>query len=270
MQQDDSKGKTRTPNAEQQSEHEFGVQAHNSELSEFYVRRLREAIGTMTVAEFARRAHIAHSTLAALLEERSLPRWESAVKIARAAGRSLDWFAPSDWTQSIHRAAEALEDVTYQVGTELQRWRDVHQEDFCLVPLYDVRAAAGHGAWNDAERVKKMLAFRREWIATDLRASPDALVLIYVDGDSMEPTLSDGDVVMVDRLQVEVRSDSIYVFTQDGALLIKRLQRLPAGRFLVISDNERFSRYELDRSSFEGDSPIVRMIGRVVWGGVRL
>lgn len=239
-----------------------------SDAAKIYAARLREALGSQTIAEFARRARVSDSAMRAYVDGDSLPGWENAVKIARTLGKDLNWFA--DWSHPIDQLAEGLLDVTHQVGRAIARRREHHPEDFVLLPLYDVRAAAGHGAWNDAERVKKMLAFRREWIATDLRASPDALVLIYVDGDSMEPTLSDGDVVMVDRLQVEVRSDSIYVFTQDGALLIKRLQRLPAGRFLVISDNERFGRYELDRSSFEGDSPIARMIGRVVWGGVRL
>lgn len=167
--------------------------------------------------------------------------------------------------------ADALDDVTGQMGREHSRRRQMRPEDYCLVPLYDVRASAGSGAWNDVERVSKSLAFRREWIASDLRVNPEMLLLVYVAGDSMEPTLSDGDVAMVDRSQRELASQpGVYVFLQEGALMIKRLQQLPGQRVLVISDNERFARYELSATDFEGDAARASMIGRVVWSGVRL
>lgn len=253
-----------------ETDEDFRPIGERSEALSFFIARLRDVIGTGTIAEFARRCDVSHSNLSAILDGRSIPRWLTAMKIARAAGKPLDWFAPSDWTRSIEHMVDALEDVTAHVGRDLAR-RQTQPEDFCMVPLYDVRASAGHGAWNDSERVKKSLAFRRDWIASDLRVSPEQLMLVYVAGDSMEPTLSDGDVVMVDKSQRELASQpGVYVFLQEGALMIKRLQSMPGQRVLVISDNERFARYELSATDFEGDAARSTMIGRVVWSGVRL
>ncbi|MGH6624312.1 MAG: S24 family peptidase [Burkholderiaceae bacterium] len=249
--------------------HDVQVEYVISDIGDVFTARLKEARGERSVAEFARLCQVSHSTLLSY-EKGALPGWENAVKIARAAGRPLDWFSPSDWAMSIEAAADALSGVTEQVSHELVKRRGLQPEDFSFIPLFDVRASAGNGAWNDAERVSKQLAFRREWISAELRASPDHLVLIYVDGDSMEPTLSADDVVMVDRSQLEVHSDSIFVFQYDGGLLIKRLQRLPHGEIQVISDNPRFNSYKLDASDFDGEGASARMIGRVVWGGIRL
>ena len=242
-----------TPKRSSRDEHNFGVPRSNSEIEETFTERFRLALSGSSVAAFARRAEVADSTLRSYLDGGSLPSWDTAVRIARAAGRSLDWFATP-----LPRGLAANEPMaTYEVS------------DFVLLPLYDIRASAGHGAWNDDERVSKTLAFRRDWIAADLRANPDTLVLVYVDGDSMETTLSSGDVVMVDRSQLALRSDGIYVFSYDGSLLIKRLQRMAGDTVRVISDNPRFTAYDLQVQDFEGEHARAQMIGRVVWSGIR-
>lgn len=199
-----------------------------------------------------------------------MPRWETAVKIARAAGRPLDWFAPSDWAHSLRHVAENLGDVTYALGRELQGQAARAGEDFVFLPLYDVRASAGHGAWNDAERVSKLLAFRRDWLRAATRATTGELALLYIDGDSMEPTLRDSDVVMIDRSQVEVRADSIFVLQDDGALLVKRLQRLTGGRLRIASDNPRYASQEIEPAQLDPEHGTLRVIGRVVWAGVKM
>lgn len=267
----DLSGESNFRSSEIGNEADFGKSAWFSKVAETYASRLRLVVERTSVAEFARRSTVAHSTIAAILEKQSLPRWETAVKIAHAAGRSLDWFAGDDQVpDELLRFAESL-DATGHHAAELRASYGAGRvpgldRQFVLVPLYDVRAAAGHGAWNDAERISKKLAFRRDWIAANLQAAVDDLVLIYIDGDSMEPRFADGDVVMVDRGAREVRADGIYVFTLDGGLLIKHLQRLPGGRLRAVSDNPVYQPFELTVDQL-GDEGIV---GRVVWGGIRL
>ncbi len=244
----------RTSAVDSEIAHDAEVESSNFGSAALYFRRLDQVLVGATLAEFARRADVPYGAMRNYSDHRSLPGWENAVKIARAAGKSLDWFA-----KPIDAAFPRVEEPTasYEVS------------DFVLLPLYDVRASAGGGAWNDDERVSKTLAFRREWIAADLRANPDTLVLVYVDGDSMESTLSSGDVVMVDRSQLALRSDGIYVFSYDGSLLIKRLQRMAGDTVRVISDNPRFTAYDLQVQDFEGEHARAQMIGRVVWSGIR-
>lgn len=141
-------------------------------------------------------------------------------------------------------------------------------EEYALVPLYDVRAAAGHGAVVEEEKVTDSLAFKRQWIHQELHANPADLYLIYVDGESMEPTLRPGDVILVDRRSAQaVPRDGIYVLRMDGSLLVKRLQRLPGRKVKVTSDNPAYEPFEL---ALDAPGEDLAIIGRVVWSGRRM
>lgn len=141
-------------------------------------------------------------------------------------------------------------------------------EEYALVPLYDVRAAAGHGAAVEEEQVTDSLAFKRQWIHQELHANPADLYLIYVDGESMEPTLRPGDVILVDRRSAQaVPRDGIYVLRMDDSLLVKRLQRLPGRKVKVTSDNPAYEPFDL---ALEAPGEDLAIIGRVVWSGRRM
>ncbi len=140
--------------------------------------------------------------------------------------------------------------------------------EYALIPLYDVRAAAGHGAVVEEERIIDSLAFKRRWVRQELNANPADLYLIYVDGESMEPTLCSRDVILVDRRNAqEVHHDGIYVLRMDGSLLVKRLQRLPGRQVKVTSDNPAYEPFNI---SLETPGEDLAIIGRVVWTGRRM
>jgi phage repressor protein C with HTH and peptisase S24 domain len=86
--------------------------------------------------------------------------------------------------------------------------------------------------------------------------------VIAVEGDSMEPTLRDGDEILVDRTPRPLRA-GIHVIRLDDVLLVKRLEAAAGGQVRVISDNPAY------RPSERGATEI-EMIGRVVWKGGRL
>jgi phage repressor protein C with HTH and peptisase S24 domain len=89
--------------------------------------------------------------------------------------------------------------------------------------------------------------------------------LIRVEGDSMQPTLNDGDDIMVDKgAALKPLRDGIHVIRIDGVLMVKRLAPAPGGRLSVLSDNPAYPSW-LDRDPAE-----VQVVGRVVWVGRRL
>lgn len=138
-------------------------------------------------------------------------------------------------------------------------------DEYVHLPLYNVRAAAGEGTLVESEEVVDVLAFKAAWIRSELRLSPASLYLIYVEGESMEPTLRPGDLILVDR-SATVR-DGIYVLRIDDGLLVKRLQRLPGNQIDITSDNPAYKPFSLDLSKgIDG----VDIVGRVVWSGRRM
>lgn len=139
--------------------------------------------------------------------------------------------------------------------------------DYVQLPFYcGVQAAAGAGAIPPERPEVTALAFRRDWIRQALGVSPRDLCLITVDGESMTPTLCAGDVILVDGRAgaASVDRDGVYVLRVDGALLVKRVQRLP-GRLRVASDNAAYAPFEV-----AGGEPDLAVIGRVVWAGRRM
>lgn len=175
---------------------------------------------------------------------------------AVAAAHALEPGAPANAPSTAHLVREPLDaDGNYARPPE----------EFVQIPLYDVRAAAGFGAFIQGEHVSEALAFRRDWIDRQFGAAPRDLRLIYVSGDSMEPALSDGDVIMVDRAQRHVRADGLYVLRFDDALVVKKLQRMPGGVIKIFSENPAYESFTLHSLALESGED-GQVIGRVVWG----
>lgn len=78
----------------------------------------------------------------------------------------------------------------------------------------------------------------------------------------MEPTLRDGDEILVDRSPRPLRS-GLHVIRLDDVLLVKRLEPGSAGTLIIISDNPAYPRMERRRAD-------VAVLGRVVWKGGRV
>lgn len=129
------------------------------------------------------------------------------------------------------------------------------------IPRLGLGASAGPGAVASAEQPVGQIRFSARWLRRN-GLEPGQLSVIAVEGDSMEPTLRDGDEILVDCTQRGLRA-GIHVIRLDEVLLVKRLEPSSGGRVAVISDNALYPRSE--RSAAE-----VEIVGRVVWKGGRL
>jgi hypothetical protein len=150
----------------------------------------------------------------------------------------------------------------FGVSEALLGGRDAVPDDLIAVPVLDVQASAGPGAFADSERALARMRFDPSWLR-GLKLDPRQLSVIQVTGDSMAPTLMDGDDILVDRGDRRLR-DGIWVIRIDGVLNVKRLLLEPGGKVTVRSDNTAFASLpSLARSQLD-------VIGRVVWAGRRL
>lgn len=82
----------------------------------------------------------------------------------------------------------------------------------------------------------------------------------------MEPTLSDGDDILVDQSDSASRlRDGIYVLRRDHSLPVKRLPLHPVtGALNIASDNPAHPTWP------NCDAASVVIVGRVIWSGRRL
>jgi len=156
--------------------------------------------------------------------------------------------------------------AAHSVREPAAEYKPVPPEGFVLVPRYDVQGSMGNGSVIHSEQIVDHLAFRAEWVRTALGASPEHLVLISAIGDSMEPTLRAGDLLLIDRSVTGVKHDSIYAFAVGDELRVKRVQRLYDGTLIVKSDNLGYASETLTPDQ----AATVNIVGRVVWTGRRM
>ena len=133
------------------------------------------------------------------------------------------------------------------------------------VPRLALGASAGPGALAEEDAPVGHLRFAQGWLR-ELGLTPGALSALTVAGDSMEPTLRDGDEILVARIDSDPAGrlrDGIHVIRRDGVLQVKRLQ-FGTGQAAVISDNH----------AYPSDTAVplreVEVLGRVVWKGGRV
>ena len=134
-----------------------------------------------------------------------------------------------------------------------------------MVARYHVPVSAGDGNLADDGLIMEHLPFRADWLRALSATPPDHLAVIAVVGDSMSPTLADGDDILVDLTERTPRQDGIYVLRRDDALQVKRVSISPAsGRLTIRSDNTLY------QSWADCDPAAVDILGRVIWAGRRL
>nr|WP_288454617.1 LexA family transcriptional regulator [uncultured Pseudomonas sp.] len=139
-------------------------------------------------------------------------------------------------------------------------------EEYALVPQYSARGSAGTGQFNEHVEVSGGLVFKRAWLA-NLGLRERSLHVIYVQGQSMEPTISDGDVVLIDESQMDPKDGRIYaILKADGEVIIKRLVQSFTGGWIVRSDNADKRAFP-DQPVSDTDIDHIQIIGRVVWHG---
>lgn len=118
--------------------------------------------------------------------------------------------------------------------------RKSQDANFITIPQLDVAGSMGPGRVPpDHIEVIRDITVHLDWLKTQglSYSNLENLAIIDGDGDSMEGTFRNGDALLVDRGITEIRTDAIYVFTLEGELFIKRLQRLTGGSLRMISDN---------------------------------
>lgn len=223
--------------------------------SDGLVDRVRQVIGSSSARSFAIRHGIKPSTLQSILEGRR-PIIDNLVAVARAGGVNVDWLATGEGPMCPGEAPqEQFPSVTTYTG-ELP-------DGFVLVPRYDVSASAGPGALADGELVVDHMAFRADFVRRVLRADPAHLALITAIGDSMDPAIRAGDLLLIDTAVDRIIDDAIYVLQVDGSLRIKRVQSFMDGRLALKSDNPAYE----DETLEPRNAGTLRVAGRLRWIG---
>ncbi|EEG08986.1 XRE family transcriptional regulator [Pseudogulbenkiania ferrooxidans] len=209
----------------------------------------------MSIKALSEKTGIPYRSLQNYFSGEREPSFDNLRKIVASLGVDANWFLFGENAQTGVFAAE--------VGVSDVKGHPVDLSEYVFIPRYRVQASAGNGRVLSDEDYMHSMAFRRYWVSNYLHAEPANLAIISVEGDSMEPTLKDHDVIMLDTSRRDPNVEGIYVLRLDDALLVKQVQRIP-GKIRVSSANPAYPPFDVDLSNPAED---VAIIGKVVWFG---
>lgn len=229
-----------------------------------------------TVAEVARRSGVSEKYLSQVINEVVQQRGKSArslgdtsaAKLEAGCGKPTGWmdiptdalfaagFVPDDGPAHSPPAPHGKV-VPWVVPSDLS-------DDWVLVERRSIKLAAGNGTVVFEHEKLPPLAFRSEYLREKRVRSNNNLVICYAEGDSMEPSFRDRDVLLCDTGQTEIIDGEVYALDYGGELRVKRLRKRFDGGLLIQSDNAaRFPPEVLTAT----DSVHIKILGRVLWRG---
>lgn len=108
-------------------------------------------------------------------------------------------------------------------------------------PVLELAASAGPGREPaDYAAVLGHIDLAEQWARKRLGERLDRIRALPVKGDSMSPTINDGDLAFVDTSCNHFEGEGVYVLVFNHTLLIKRLSAdFATQRIQILSDNER-------------------------------
>lgn len=185
-------------------------------------------------------------------------RGENLIKVAQILGVDPTWLetGKGNMEAMTGRMKQAIQTVS---GSMLSSG----ESDFCTISLLNAYGSMGEGAENgDADLPIDLIQVKKTWISENLKplSAPSNLYFIHALGDSMTPTLSHGDIVLVDTGIKTADVDGVYVLRAMRRLFIKRVRQRFDGAYEISSDNPTIKTVDILNGDHE-----VEILGRVVW-----
>lgn len=190
----------------------------------------------------------------------------AAVVFARALGVPVSEISPTLAAQ-IEKMSEVLPGRVSSQPTDGRtppRSFDLKDEPgYTGVMQLTAQGSTGGGEENAHVEIRGVMAFKSAWLRAN-NLNQKHLDVIYANGHSMEPTINDGDVLLVDESRVEPKDGQIFAMQSESkGTIVKRLVKSDFEGWIIRSDNPLYR----DETLRDGEINEVRIIGRVVWRG---
>jgi phage repressor protein C with HTH and peptisase S24 domain len=224
-----------------------------------FVERLRTIVQHWPSADrLARAMGVSPSAFRKWLKGEAEPSRERLVALAHAASVGVAWLAEGEGPTPTF--AQPGDNRRRSSGHDTTTETDWGQ--FVLLP-HQAEAAAAGSVTPPNPSGSEWMALRHDWVRATCGIEPSEVLLEIASGDSMTPTIRDGNLLLVDTTERAFGNFGIYVLEIDGQRLVKRVQRKHDGSLVLISDNTAYQPDSVDKTTADN----VVIVGRVVWSG---
>lgn len=214
------------------------------------IQLLAEQFGD--AATLADKAGINRSTLYGWLKGRD-PRSTDLTRLLEATG------CDPAWLLGFKDEFEARKDIAVSEA------RLPASDQMIGIPRFEIQAAAGSGSIPMSFDPEDSFYVSRQWLYRFVPPNVP-ISMIEVAGDSMDPTIRDGDVLLLrhDRNAPQSAIGNVVVLTLDDLLYVKRLQGGERGELLLTSDNDFYTAMRVPLSEWDSRA---RIHGLAFWHG---
>lgn len=209
---------------------------------------------SMTQQQLADAINVSRQAVQFWTSGRSEPKGVNLAKIS-------EYFEVSpSWLQSGGHADPYIERV---VISPFDQDENADDDRFVSIPEYRLTFAAGdkcgaEPSWEELHEAEAC-AYRQSFFA-NRRINPEKCKRVRVTGDSMEPTLYDGDKVLFVDGYERIVDGAVYAISFCGDMRLKRLYRKANGGIIIHSDNPRYP----DETIEPEEQDLLRIYGRVI------
>jgi phage repressor protein C with HTH and peptisase S24 domain len=207
--------------------------------------RLEQLMNGESPFSWAARIGLSKGSFARVWKEGTIPSAGNLRLIAERTGVSIDWLLGGRGPMMREKTGEL----------------DSHRE-FALVPRFSIRVGEGDSLSSD--QIVDHLAFKKGWLK-EIGLEEQDLFLTTSRGDSMEPFIPDGALLLVDQ-RWQIPTDGVFLLLLEGELIPRRLQRDLDGGVWIRCDNAKYPPLKVDKAQLQ----CLRILGRVVWLGRKI
>jgi len=208
----------------------------------------------MNQDEFADRAGVVRQTVSSWENNVFVPEGKKLEKVASALNTSVAYLLGEVDDPAPPRFDGRITSVESepQKHTEMTSQSTLHSIDsLTWIPVISPEVKVSAGAGNCCEEIVWEEIDRFPLFDGKIAAlySDNGLLSIYVDGDSMEPQIHDGDLVIFKKSHEWV-SGNIVVVCLDGRLMVKGIVKGPEGETRLRSLNKEYEDIIIGKASF--------------------
>lgn len=145
-------------------------------------------------------------------------------------------------------------------GSGVRKSNEGTGDGFAMIPVWDVEASSGPGMFVGHEETGRNFPMPLSLLART-SVSPSNLCVVFNRGRSNAPDINDGDLMVVEREVSRLVDGAYYLFDEDGALLVKMIERLVGGGVILRSRNPEYDARTLTNAHAEQ----LHIFGRVRW-----
>lgn len=228
--------------------------------------RIKSVRGAMSQDDFAEAVGVSKAAIGGYERDKQMPGSAVIVSICKKFDIESNWLLMGKGPMKTSVGNNAFASDTAPTSgqpNELRAHNGTADEDFFDVPLVSEYPSAGTGTdILDEFEPRCHYAFPAKWLRK--MGKPEDMLLMEVNGHSMEPEIKHGDLVMLDRGKTRPVTGRFFVVRLEGSLYVKRVEVLPR-RLRLVSLDSSYTPIEVDMAQDYTD--LVQIVGQVLWLG---